>query len=426
MNDIVERRERLFGKGAALFYREPLHIVRGDGVMLYDASGREYLDMYNNVPCVGHANPHVVEAMSRQAGLLNVHSRYLHEGILDYAERLLAHHPDNIESLVFACSGTEANEVAIMMARFATGGRGIICTDAAYHGNSTEVRKLSRTRGLEAKGSEVRSIPFPQRYRPLAEGLDDAALTALYLERLEAVIRGFEADGIPLAAMLVCPILANEGLPDVPDGFMAKAAEMVHAAGGLMIADEVQAGMCRTGTWWGYDVNRFVPDIVTMGKPLGNGMPLSAAAASRDLVEKFRSETRYFNTFASSPLQAAAGNAVLDIIEGERLWENVSETGNYLLTRIRSTTQGCQQAGDVRGCGLFAAVEWVTDRTSKTPDMEGAVTLANHLKDRGVLLGNAGALGNVIKIRPPLVFTKTHADRFLVAWEDSLRAMDVT
>lgn len=423
-NTLMERRNRLFGKGAALFYESPVHIVRGNGVHLYDTDGREYIDMYNNVPCVGHAHPHVVEAMSRQAGTLNVHSRYLHTGILDYAERLLSHHHAGIESIVFACSGTEANEVAMMMARLATDGRGIICTDAAYHGNSAEVRKLSRVRGTNLQGSEIRSIPFPQKYRPIVEGLGDADLTEQYLSKLQDAIDGFKEDDIPFAGMLVCPIFANEGLPDVPGGFMPRAARMVRDAGGLVIADEVQAGMCRVGTWWGYEKMDFQPDIVTMGKPLGNGYPLSAAAASRDLVENFRRNTRYFNTFASSPLQAAVGQAVLDVIEQDRLWENATKIGDYLRDRLGSITTGCEHAGDIRGHGLFTGIEWVTDRSARAPDMAGAAKVANLLKEKGFLLSNAGAQGNVVKIRPPLVFSREHADSFLPAFEATLREVD--
>ncbi|MFQ5382087.1 MAG: aspartate aminotransferase family protein [Dehalococcoidia bacterium] len=411
--DLLLRRERAFGAGAPLFYDEPLHIVRGEGVHLYDASGRRFVDMYNNVPCVGHAHPHVVEAISRQAGMLNVHSRYLHEGIVEYAERLAAHHAPSIESVVFTCTGTEANEVALLMARGATGARGIVCTDAAYHGNSTEVRKLTRRREPLA---DVRPIPFPETYRYEEEG--DA--TEFYLERLREVIAGFDDDGISFAGMLVCPILANEGLPDIPSGFMPRAADIVHAAGGLFIADEVQAGLCRTGSWWGYEVMDFVPDIVTMGKPMGAGVPLAAAAASRELVEDFRRKNRYFNTFASSPLQAAAGSAVLDVIEGEALRENADRVGRLLGARLRELQEGCEPLGDVRGHGLFVGIEWVTDRGSKTPDREGAVRVVNSLKNRGYLISNAGAFGNVLKLRPPLVFSEEDAEGFLEAFRGTL------
>ncbi len=420
-NTLLARRERALGKGAPLFYREPVNIVRGEGVYLFDSDGTRYIDLYNNVPCVGHANRHVVEAMAKQAGILNVNSRYLHESIVRYAERLSAHHDASLTSMVFTCTGTEANEVAIMIARRATGGRGIICTDKAYHGNSEEVRKLTHT-ALERKG-EIRSIPFPQLYRPLKEGASEAELADLYLAEVGRVIESFETDGIAFAGMLVCPILANEGLPNIPTGFMARAAERVRDAGGVLIADEVQAGLCRTGRWWGYEVTGFVPDIASMGKPLGNGFPLAGVIAREELVNQFRSSTYYFNTFASSPVHGEVGNAVLDVLESEALCENAANVGAYLRDQLASFPDRYDAIADIRGHGLFVGLEWVSDRAAKTPDGEGAVEAANRLKDKGFLVSNAGALGNVLKVRPPLVFSRENADLFLSAFEDVLQEM---
>ena len=416
--DLLERRERLLGAGIATFYDDPVHIVRGEGVWLYDADGRRYLDLYNNVPCVGHAHPHVVEAMQRQSETLNVHSRYLHEGILDYAEHLTSVHADHLTTAVFACSGTEANEIAVLMARAATGGRGLIYTQAAYHGNSTEVRKLSRLRGDNEP--EFRSIPVPQRYRPIEDGLDDEALSEAYLGRLRAEIDGFANDGIPFAGMMVCSILANEGLPDIPTGFMSRAAEMVREAGGLFICDEVQAGFARSGNWWGYETTEITPDIVSMGKPMGNGLPLSGVVASQELVETFRDQTRYFNTFASSPLQAAVGKAVLEVIEGEGLVDSVADVGGYLMENLRSLQEGCEPMADVRGHGLFIGMEWVKDRESKEPDQAGAAVIVNRLRHAGFLMGQAGEHGNVLKVRPPLVLKREQADLFLEAFEAAI------
>ncbi len=416
--ELLARRERLLGAGIATFYDDPVHIVRGEGVWLYDAGGRRYLDLYNNVPCVGHAHPHVVEAMQRQTETLNVHSRYLHEGILDYAEQLTALHAGHLTTAVFTCSGTEANEVALLMARAATAGRGLICTQAAYHGNSTEVRKLSRLRG--ERDPAFRSIPVPQRYRPIEDGLDDDALTDAYLGRLRAEIDGFAEDGVPFAGMMVCSILANEGLPDIPPGFMPRAAAMVRDAGGLFLCDEVQAGFARSGNWWGYETTGVTPDIVSMGKPMGNGLPLAGVVASRDLVETFRARTHYFNTFASSPLQAAVGKAVVEVIEGEGLVERVADVGGYLMDHLRSLMEGCEPLADVRGHGLFIGMEWVTDRESKAPDRKGAAVVVNRLRRAGFLMGQAGEHGNVLKVRPPLVFTRAHADLFLEAFEAAI------
>ena len=420
-NELLARRERALGKGAPLFYREAVNIVRGEGVYLFDDAGNRYIDMYNNVPCVGHASAHVVGAMIKQAGTLNVHSRYLHEAIVKYAERLSAHHDESLTTTVFTCTGTEANEVALMMARSATGGRGIICTNAAYHGNSEEVRKLTHT-PVDGKG-EIRSIPFPQTYRPIKEGASEAELADLYLAEVGRVIEEFTADGIPFAGMLVCSILANEGLPNIPAGFMPRAAELVRQAGGLFIADEVQAGLCRPGRWWGYEVTGFVPDIVSMGKPLGNGFPLAGVIAREELVNQFRTSTRYFNTFASSPLQAEVGMAVLDVLESENLCEKAANVGAYLRDQLASLPARYDAVADVRGRGLFAGLEWVSDRSARTPDRKGAAEVANRLKDKGFLVVNMGALGNVLKIRPPLVFARQHADLFLGALGEVLQEM---
>ncbi len=419
--NLLSRRKQLLGT-APLFYETPIHIVRGDGVCLYDNSGKEYIDMYNNVPCVGHANPHVVAAMQKQMGTLNVHSRYLHEGIVDFAERLLAYHHDDIQSVIFACSGTEASEVALLMARNATGGQGIICTDATYHGNSTEVRKMS---ARPVTDPLFRSIPFPQSYRTpdtlsSTDIVTNDVLSQYYLGKVQEAIEHFADHRIPFAGMFVCSIQANEGLPTIPDAFLAKATDLVHKAGGLMIADEVQAGYCRSGNWWGYETSQFIPDIVTMGKPMGNGLPLSAVAASRDLTAAFRESTHYFNTFASSPLQASVGMAVLDVIEDEHLLTSASKLGDYLRDELKGMQHNCETMAEVRGCGLFVGVEWVTDLESKTADRKGAFRVANKMKEKGFLLSNAGAQGNVIKIRPPLVFKQSHADLFLTAFAEML------
>ena len=413
--DLIARRERLLGTGAALFYDEPVQIVRGEGVWLYDETGSRYLDMYNNVPCVGHGHPHVVEAMQRQAETLNVHSRYLHEGILEYAERLTALHTGPISTAIFTCTGTEANEVALQMARAVTGRTGILCSDSAYHGNSTEVRKLSRLRDDNTPG--YRSFPFPQRYRPIREGVGDGQLVDLYLDEVRRGIADLEASDGGFAALLLCPILANEGLPDIPTGFMARATELVHAAGGLVICDEVQAGFGRTGRWWGYETSQFEPDIVSLGKPMGNGLPFAGVVAPLELVNAFRERTRYFNTFASSPLQAAVGMAVIDVIEDEGLIERATETGDYMRDALRAMQESCTPLADVRGHGLFTALEWVSDRSDRTPDPAGANVIVNALKDQGILLSRAGADANILKLRPPLVFDRDHADHFLSAFE---------
>lgn len=423
-SSLAARRDRAFGAGAPLFYNTPLHIVRGEGVYLFDPDGRRYVDMYNNVPCVGHANPVVVEAMARQQGTLNVHSRYLHEGIVAFAERLAGLHGPQIESVVFSCSGTEANEVALRMARLATGKSGIVCTNATYHGNSEAVAKLNRIGDISNATGNVRAIPFPEMLRPLVPGASEAELAEAHLDRLRGAIRSLEEDGAGFAGLIVCSIFANEGLPDVPRGFMTRAAEIVRAAGGLVIADEVQAGYGRTGRWWGYEITGFTPDIVVTGKPMGNGLPLAATAAGRSLVEGFRAATRYFNTFASSPLQAAVGMAVLDVIERDGLRENVAKVGAALKTALSGRKARFASIADVRGHGLFVGVEIAKTDAARTPDTDKAIEVINRLKDRGFLTSNAGAYKNVVKIRPPLVFAQNHAEEFLVAFDATMAELD--
>lgn len=421
---LAARRDRAFGAGAPLFYSTPLHIVRGQGVELFDPEGRRYVDMYNNVPCVGHANSHVAEAMARQQSTLNVHSRYLHEGIVAFAERLAALHGPEIESVIFSCSGTEANEVALRMARMATGKSGIVCTNATYHGNSEAVGKMTRIGNGQNAAGDVRAIPFPEMLRPLVPGASEDELCEAYLDRLRQVIRSFEEDGTGFAGLIVCSIFANEGLPDVPRNFMPRAVEIVHEAGGLVIADEVQAGYCRSGRWWGYDVLGFKPDIVVTGKPMGNGLPLAATAASRKLIETFRAATRYFNTFASSPLQAAVGMAVIDVIERENLRENVATVGAFLKSALAERKGRFASIADVRGHGLFIGVEIAKTDAAREPDMDKAIDVINRLKDRGFLTSNAGAYKNVVKIRPPLVFTQGHAEEFLTAFDATMAEVD--
>ena len=414
---LISRRDRAFGAGAPLFYDSPLHIVRGEGVHLFDNEGRRYVDLYNNVACVGHCHPRVVDAVSRQVSTLNTHSRYIHEGAIAMAERLAALHGPQIESVLFSCSGTEANEAALRMAQMVTGRKGIVCTDKTYHGNSDLVSRLSLVGTVQPESEAVHAFPFPQKYRPIRPGLSEDELCDAYLERLEDAIRRFEQSGVGFAALILCSIFANEGLPDIPRGFMEKATLMVHRAGGLVIADEVQAGYARTGNWWGYEVSGFTPDIVVTGKPMGNGVPLAATATSRAILEAFRARTRYFNTFASSPLQAAAGTAVLDVIEDEGLRENVASVGAMLKQALIDRRGASAHIGDVRGTGLFLGVEIVKYGPDHEPDAELAFTLSNKLKNLGFLTSNAGALDNMIKIRPPLVFSHADAEEFLDAWD---------
>ncbi|GEO00435.1 aspartate aminotransferase family protein [Novosphingobium sediminis] len=409
--DLLQRRDRAFGRGAKLFYDEPLHLVGGEGASLFDKQGRRYVDMYNNVPCVGHAHPRIVEAMARQQATLNTHSRYLSEPAIALAERLTALQRVT-ESGVFSCSGTEAIEIALRMAQLATGQHGIVCTNHTYHGNNTVVGALTNLPAGDTRHLHIRSIPFPETLRPLApgEGLADA-----YVARLKAAIEELKSTGQGFAALILCPIFANEGLPDIPATFMAKAAALVSAEGGLIIADEVQAGYGRTGTWWGYDEVGLTPDIVVTGKPMGAGLPLAATCAKREVVEQFRAETRYFNTFAASPLQGAVGLAVLDVIEEEGLVEHSRTLGGELQDCLKQRLGNTPGLIDVRGKGLFLAAEFVD--ADGNPDAAHAFSLVCALRREGFLTSVDGAFNNCVKIRPPLVLPRADALAFLDAFD---------
>jgi 4-aminobutyrate aminotransferase-like enzyme len=410
----------LLGTKAPLFYDEPLHIVRGEGVWLYDAAGRAYLDVYNNVPVVGHCQPDVVAALTRQAATLNVHTRYLHATVLDYGERLLARMDPSLSMVVFVCTGSEANDLALRIARLTTGGEGVICTNLTYHGNTTAVDEISPLfNGGRTTSPRVRVIPFPDSYRPL-RGLVGEALADAYVAEVDRAIASFAEAGVGFAGMLLCPVFANEGLPDVPSGFMRKAVARVRAAGGLFIADEVQAGFGRTGHMWGYELAGVVPDIVTMGKPMGNGHPLAAVVARADLIEEFRARVMYFNTFGGNPVSCAVGKAVLDVLDREQLIDNAREVGTYVRAGLARLQQRHPMIGDIRGQGLWIGVELVRDRATKEPATEESHRTINLMKERGVLMGRIGQFDNVLKMRPPLPFSSANADLLLDTLDEVL------
>jgi 4-aminobutyrate aminotransferase-like enzyme len=417
MSELLARRDRAMGAGAELFYTDPIDLVRGDGAHLFDSEGRRYIDFYNNVPAVGHGNARVADAISLQQRTLNTHSRYVHENVIRYAERLAALHAPAIDSIVFSCSGTEANEVGIQMARIATGKRGIVCTDSAYHGNSDLVGRLTGVGHVQPESPDVHAFPFPDFYRPAVTGHSQEELAEQYLARISDAIVRFERSGVGFAGILNCSIFANEGLPTLPASFMQRVVDLVHKAGGLVIADEVQAGFGRTGHWWGYQASGYTPDIVVMGKPMGNGVPLSGTGASRALVDAFRAKTDHFNTTASSPLQAAAGLAVLDELEDRDLLARARAMAEILRPGLERIAAEHPNLGEIRGRGLFFVAEVVTDKTSRVPDPALATRISDRLKDLGYLTATAGPFKNLVKIRPPLVILEEDIRAFLAAFE---------
>ena len=409
----MQRREHLMGKAYRLFYEQPVHIVSGKGVWLYDADGKKYLDVYNNVPHVGHCHPRVVEAICKQASTLNTHTRYLHELVLDYAGKLTDRFPDGLDIAMFACTGTEANELALRLARAKTGASGMIVTDHAYHGTSWAISQITTCYGSsENRGDNIVTVPAPDSYRGLYA--NDAQAADKYSDHLHTAIETLARNGHRPAAYIVDTIFSNEGLPTVPPGYLAKAVEIVRQAGGLFVADEVQPGFGRMGShFWGFDGHGVIPDIATMGKPMGNGYPISAVVTSADVIESFQQDAHYFNTFGGTPVACAAALAVLEIIEQQDLQAHALETGRYLLDGLRELASDNPMIGDIRGSGLFIGIDLVSDRESREPATAQTKKAVNILRQHGVLIGSTGQYDNILKIRPPMVFSKENADLLL-------------
>lgn len=418
--ELIERRNRSMGKAYRLFYEQPLNITHAEDVWLYDADGRKHLDVYNNVPHVGHCHPHVVDAVARQSKTLNIHTRYLNETVISYAERLTALFPAGLDIAMFACSGTEANELALRLARAKTGATGMIVTDHAYHGTSWAIAEITTAyEGHEKRGDNIVTIPSPDSYRGAYAGDPDAA--AKYAGHVSEAISELQRRGHQPAALIVDTIFSNEGIPDVPPGFMRLAVEQVHAAGGVFVADEVQAGFGRLGAeMWGFLTHGVTPDIVTMGKPMGNGYPISAVITTERIVEAFQNKSHYFNTFGGNPVACAAASAVLDVMEKEQLQANSLEVGRYLMAGLTALANEQSLIGDLRGSGLFIGIDLVLDQNTREPATKKANQAVNLLKERGVLLGVTGVFDNILKIRPPLTFSKQHADLLLANLKDVL------
>lgn len=421
---LIARRERLLGRNMSLFYDDPVHLVRGEGVWLWDADGRKYLDCYNNVPHVGHCHPRVVEAITRQASTLNTHTRYLHEGILDYAERLTATFDKRLNAAILTCTGSEANDVALRMAQAMTGKTGVIATNHTYHGNTTAVSQLStRMPPVGGFGGHVRHVPAPDSYRPLGGEGGDAFAIAFAAE-VEKAIASLEDSPHGFSAIIIDPFFANEGFPDLPPGFLDKTVAAVRKAGGLVITDEVQPGFGRTGThMWGHQHAGIVPDIVTLGKPMANGHPVGGIVANVDTINTFRKAFRYFNTFGGNPVSCAAAMAVLDVIADENLIEHARNVGEYTRTAFKRLAEKHSIIGDVRGSGLFMGTEFVLDRQTKGPAAAEATRIINAMRERGVLMGKIGIHQCATKIRPPMPFTRDNADFMLSIFDDVLAGL---
>lgn len=416
------RRTAALSPSYKLFYDEPLHLVRGRGVSVFDADGRAYLDCYNNVPSVGHCHPHVVAALSQQAATLNTHTRYIDEHIITYAERLAGTMPAELDTCIFVCTGTEANDLAYRIAQAVTGNRGAIVSEDSYHGNSMAVAELSLyDKHASQRPTYIEAIAAPDTYRGLYRA-GESGIGSKYAVLVDQAIEDLNQSGYGTAMLMVDSIFDSQGIFTAPRGYYSNLFQRIHQAGGLVVADEVQSGLCRLGDhMWGFEDSNVVPDVVTMGKPMGDGHPLGVLVTRREIMGAFCERNNYFNTFGGNPVSAAVGNAVLDVIETESILGRVHSVGTYLQAGLRGLAERFEAIGDIRGKGLFQGMDLVSDRATRVPDQAAAGRLENEMRRRGVLVATTGPHDNVIKIRPPLVFSQANADQLLDVMEAALR-----
>jgi len=408
---IQSLRETHLGPSFSVSYQEPLHIVRGKGQYLYDADGKRYLDVVNNIQHVGHSHPKVVKAAQKQYEKLNTNTRYLDETIVNYAKELTQKLPDGLDVCFFTNSGSEANDLALRIARHYTQSKQTIVLDAAYHGNLSSLIEISPYKhdGPGGAGAPdfVHAISMPDSYRGKYRGQN---ATIGYVNDVQQTIHHI-SNGKPV--FIAESVMGCGGQLVLPDGFLKKSFELVWEAGGICIADEVQIGFGRMGShFWGFETCGVIPDIVTMGKSMGNGHPLSAVVTTKEIADTFNNGMEYFNSFGGNPVSCAVGHAVLKVIDEEKLQNNAEKVGNYMLNQLKKIDHPL--VGEVRGQGLFIGIELVKDHESLTPAQEEANTIFNQMKNKGILMSVDGPDHNVLKIKPPLVFTHENADQVVV------------
>jgi 4-aminobutyrate aminotransferase-like enzyme/Ser/Thr protein kinase RdoA (MazF antagonist) len=417
---LAKRRRQLLGVGAELFYDEPLHIVRGEDVWLYDAGGRRYLDVYNNVPHVGHAHPCVVAAVHRQTAALATHTRYLHELILEYAEQLTTRLRPDLNACIFVNSGSEANDVAWRIAQAATGAKGALIMDHAYHGVTDAVSALTPA-AAQRPDSRVATLAAPCAALS-ADALPSGADLAAAAGGAERALGELRERGVAPAAFFLDSAFTSNGILDPPPAWLDVLVARIRAAGALVVGDEVQYGLGRSGShYWGFERRGLAPDIVTLGKPAGNGFPLGVVITRREIVEEFQAKSRFFSTFGGNAVAAAAGVAVLQVLEREQLQANAQATGSYLRTGLETLALRHACLGRVRGCGLLLGLE-IVEPPAGLPAPERALGIVNALARAGILTGVEGPRGNVLKLRPPMTFRREHADLLLAAVDTAVAA----
>jgi 4-aminobutyrate aminotransferase-like enzyme/Ser/Thr protein kinase RdoA (MazF antagonist) len=413
-DDLLKTRKEKLIRNLSISYATPMKIVRGDGVHLIDDRGRAYLDCYNNVAHLGHANPEIVEVLARQAAILNTNTRYLHDNIINYAERLTATLPKNLTVAAFVCSGSEANDLALRMARNHTQAQGVVALDWAYHGHATSLIAVSpykyKRKGGKGRPATTGEAALPDAYRAPADW-PKAEIGRRYAESVTAAVAQLAEAGHKAAAFIAESLPSSAGQIVLPPGYLPAAYAAARAAGAVVIADEVQIGFGRVGShMWAFEAEGAVPDIVTMGKPIGNGHPMAALVTTREIADSFYNGMEYFNTFGGNPVSCAVGLKVLEILERDRLRENALRLGNDLLARMGKLMEKHERIGDVRGRGLMLGIELVEDRKSKVPATAYAGRIVEKCRQLGVLLGTDGPHDNVIKMRPAMVFSAANAD----------------
>jgi 4-aminobutyrate aminotransferase-like enzyme len=402
-NEILERRRRVLAPTHPLFYQEPVHVVRSENVWLYDAGGRRYLDCYNNVPVVGHCHPAVVARLARAAATLHTHTPYMATSPVELAERLLATLPRELTSVTFTCSGSESNDLAVQISKVATGRTGFIVSEAAYHGTTETLSRMSPAGGV-AMAPEVFTVEPPVGARGVSE----------FAARVRACIQRMRNAGVRPAALLVDTLFSSDGVAAHPAGFLAAAVAEIHSAGGLFIADEVQAGLGRSGeAMWGFQRHGVIPDLVTVGKSLGNGHPIAALVAHPDVMGDFARRRHYSNTFAGNTVSCEVALEVMDVLERDSLAENARVTGAWLQERLQSLVKLYPEIRAVRGAGLLLGVQMDSRRV--------AARVIGDMRRAGILIGCAGRKGDVLKIRPPLTFARAEADLLVETLERVMR-----
>jgi 4-aminobutyrate aminotransferase-like enzyme len=418
----LTRRHRLMGAGAELFYEKPLHLVRGAGVWLYDAQGRAYLDVYNNVPHVGHTHPTVVAAIQKQTAILATHTRYLHDSILDYAEQLTARFPGHLNACIFVNSGSEANDVAWRMARMATGHSGGLVMENAYHGITDAVAALTPSVGTPHDPRVVTIAPPPQGLQ--AGDAMSAAELAAAARNVDGAIETLRERGTAPAAFYIDTAITSSGIFDPPPAWAAAVTARMRAAGSLIVADEVQYGLGRPGShFWGFERRGLEPDIVTLGKPVANGYPMGVVVANRALIEAFQAKFGFFSTFGGGAVAAAAGLAVLEVLDTEKLTANAASVGGYLRGQLESVAARHECLGSVRGTGLLLGLE-VLERDGSPSKLRNKRIVNALASESRILIGYEGPHASILKLRPPMPFRREHADLLVQAIDAAATAVD--